>query len=136
MQQLVQEISGVLAGTKYATMADVQESTELVLGSLKRLSGHVGALKQELGNAPSSKFCRYHGVRSIALIVGEMEAKFKACKTCDECETLTKDSLEVLPAIAGVLYAIKDANPSDEQADSILVKNAHTINVVRATEFF
>ena len=136
VQQLVQEVTGVLTDTKHDTVADVQESTELVLGSLKRLSVSVGALKQKLRNAQGSEFYRYHAARSIALIVGEMEAKFKACKTCNEYETLTKDSLEVLPAIADVMYTIKDTNPSAEQVDSILVKNAQLVKITRATEFF
>ena len=136
MQQLVQEITGVLTGTKYATMADVQASTELALGSLKQLVGAVDALKQTLRNAQGNEFYRYHAVRSIALIVGEMEAKFKACKTCDGYETLVKDSLEVLPAIADVMDTIEDANPSAEQVESILVKNAQMVEVTMSTEFF
>ena len=136
MKRIVQEITGVLTGTKYATMADVQASNELVLGNLRHIIETVDAMKQTLRNAPDNAFYCYYGASNIALIVGEMEAKFKACKTSDEYQTLTKDSLEVLPAIADVAGTINDANPSAEQIKSILVKNEQLLEVTMTTGFF
>lgn len=131
MQQLVQEITGMLDCAKSAVEAD-----STILHHLGQLGAFLGEKKSQiLDNPDTDGVYFYYAAEVTELVIKEMGDAFRNYQTPDRRSSIVKDSLILMPAMKSIFKILETDEISKESIKSVLSESGKLIDAIRTTDY-